>query len=507
MGIGRSPPLDAILMRHEPLLVEAQPAIELVVIEQDQPRGAARRDLDIAFEAVAGVARDQQQRRGIGRRLAPRVQQQRPVLHACAAPLVGSGTEEVPFGAIGQRGEVVGQRLTMAHRLPAARLLHRLRQVATLHPEPAVRGPFDGVEQRLPSERPEAVLIAMIDGPPAPVRGLHQRGMAARPPFLVQRGRADQRIARMMLPRPVDRSRPRRDHHMPGGRPGRPAHRGDQVVILAVPEDLGSLGAESLDVPAVRIAPGIVDMLRRADRRQAVGRQPDTIATRQEQPARAVLAHRMAGIDMVGEFQVDRVAPRPLDPIGPDHPARGRVLGGNVEVVAALVLAQLGCPYRADVAGERSGQRPPVHQIARMPDDQTRIGVEGREGHVIIPPVLQDGRIGMVSGHQRIEETAVAQIGYALVVIAAGGRRRGGTLCLHARHSDQRGAERGGGQGFASVEGHAVTPASKGRVANGCSRVKRIRPSASKAIRARPGISRKGDACALPKHVTHQRPW
>ncbi len=53
----------------EALLVEPEPAIELFVIEQDQPRRTARRDLDIAFELIAQIARDQQQ--AATNRLAP----------------------------------------------------------------------------------------------------------------------------------------------------------------------------------------------------------------------------------------------------------------------------------------------------------------------------------------------------------------------------------------------------------------------------------------------------
>src|SRR3546814_5999327 len=42
---------------------------------------------------------------------------------------------------------------------PTPGLGDRLRQVAAFHPEPAVIGPFDGIEQRLPAQGPIAVLI------------------------------------------------------------------------------------------------------------------------------------------------------------------------------------------------------------------------------------------------------------------------------------------------------------------------------------------------------------
>src|SRR3546814_18965382 len=58
--------------------------------------------------------------------------------------------------------------------------------------------------------------------------------------------------------------------------------------------------------------------------------------------------------------------------------------------------AQFGRPDRSDIAGQRRADRPPVHQVARVPDDEPRIGIEGREGHVIVAPILQDRRVGMV---------------------------------------------------------------------------------------------------------------
>src|SRR3546814_15560716 len=58
--IGWPRALDAILMSDETLRIEAEAAIEPVVVKEDQSRGAARRDLDIAFEAIGMVTRDRQ---------------------------------------------------------------------------------------------------------------------------------------------------------------------------------------------------------------------------------------------------------------------------------------------------------------------------------------------------------------------------------------------------------------------------------------------------------------
>ena len=58
MRIVRAAALLAILVRDEALLIEAEAAIECVVIEEQQPGGGAGIDLDIAVEAIGGVARD-----------------------------------------------------------------------------------------------------------------------------------------------------------------------------------------------------------------------------------------------------------------------------------------------------------------------------------------------------------------------------------------------------------------------------------------------------------------
>ena len=416
---------DAILVRDESRRVKAEPAIEFLVVEEDQPRGAARRDLDIAFEPVRLIARDQEQRRGIDRRLAARRQHQRAILDARAVAFVGRGLEEIPFRAERQRREIVGQRHAVRPRDRAALgLRDRPRQVAALHTKPAVAGPFDGIEQRLPPERPIAIFIAVIDAPPVARRAFDERGMAARPPFFGGRFGVDERIGGAILPGSVDRLRPRRDDHVAGRRARGAADRGDHVIIIAVAGDLRPFGREAFDHPVGGVAPRVIDMLGLADARQSVVGEADAVAARQEQPARPILADRMAGVDMVGQIEIDRVAPRPLDPVGPDHPARVRTLCWDVEIVAAVMLAEFGRPHRADIAGERGADRAPVHQIARMPDDQARIAVEGREGHIIVGAVLQDRRVGMVARHDRVEEASVAEVGLALAVEAFRPSRR-----------------------------------------------------------------------------------
>jgi hypothetical protein len=147
-----------------------------------------------------------------------------------------------------------------------------------------------------------------------------------------------------------------------------------------------------------------------------------------------LLVDHVAGVDVAGQLQVDRLAPRPLDPVGPDHVAGVVVgeLGRQVDVVAALVLAELGGPDRTDIGLQRGADRRPVHQVLGPPDQQARIGVERRVGHVVVVAVLEDRRIGMVAGQDGVEERPVAQVGLALALdplgpgrSRAGGRRAG----------------------------------------------------------------------------------
>ncbi len=262
----------------------------------------------------------------------------------------------------------------------------------------------------------------MIDAPPfASRRPLDDRGVAARPPLFIIRRRAHQRVARMVFPRPIDRFRACRDDHVAGRRAGRAADREDEVEVFAVPQNLGALGRKALDVPFRRVVPRIVDVFRLTDTLQTIVAEAHPVATAEEQPARTVLADDVVGVDVFGHVEVDRIRPRASDAIGPDDVdaglgARDRFLGRDVEKIAAVMLGQGHGPNRADVFRQRRGNRLPVHQVARMPDDHAGIGIERRERHVVVGAVLEDRGIRMVAGHDRIKKSAIAEIGLALIV-------------------------------------------------------------------------------------------
>ena len=132
---------------------------------------------------------------------------------------------------------------------------------------------------------------------------------------------------------------------------------------------------------------------------------------------------------MAGQVEVDRIAPRAPDVVGPDDEDRLPPVGEgrDVDEVAAVMLDQVHRPDAAHRLVERGGDRRPVHQVARMPDDDAGHRVEAGEGHVIVGAILEDGRVRMVAGDDRIEEEAVAEIGLALAFEAGrpGVERRG----------------------------------------------------------------------------------
>ena len=151
---------------------------------------------------------------------------------------------------------------------------------------------------------------------------------------------------------------------------------------------------------------------------------------------------------MRGQVEIDRLAPRALDAIGVDDIDRAPLGGArrDVDEVAAVVLDEVRRPDRADGLGQRRADRLPVHQVARVPDDEARIGVERRERHVVVVAVLQDRRVGMVAGEDRIEEGAVAEIGVALALDAlpqrmsdrSVRRREARRLVLSGSHGNHR---------------------------------------------------------------------
>src|SRR5690606_39675939 len=107
-----------------------------------------------------------------------------------ALALIRARIVEAPLNAELLAREIVrGRKPVLAARI-GKRFANRLGQIAALGAEPAVVGPLDRIEQRLPPERAKAVLVAVIHQPPVAARAFDERRMASRPPFLIGRLRA-----------------------------------------------------------------------------------------------------------------------------------------------------------------------------------------------------------------------------------------------------------------------------------------------------------------------------
>lgn len=134
----------------------------------------------------------------------------------------------------------------------------------------------------------------------------------------------------------------------------------------------------------------------------------------------------MAGIE-VADVQIDRIAPRAADVVGPhDHVGDAiRTEHRKVDVEAALVVNEIGRPDVADVAVERGPHRIPVHQIPRVPDQQPRHAVERRMDHVVVAAEFPHRRVRIVACEDRVYESTVAEVGFALALDASGETRHG----------------------------------------------------------------------------------
>ena len=196
--------------------------------------------------------------------------------------------------------------------------------------------------------------------------------MAARPPRLGRVLGAGDRVAGVVLPRPVHRPRARDDHHVPGRRAAGAADRADEVEPLAAPEELRALERVRLGDPLVGVPPAVVDLLEFAHGRQPVVGELDAAHPAREEVARAVLADDMAGVDHSADAEVDRLRPRAAHRVGVDHEDRRvgqrrprRRDERDVDEEAAVVLG--------DVDGERVADRVRQRGASRTSSSRGRV--------------------------------------------------------------------------------------------------------------------------------------
>src|ERR1035441_5582347 len=129
--------------------------------------------------------------------------------------------------------------------------------------------------------------------------------------------------------------------------------------------------------------------------------------------------------------------------IGMDHAQP--VVGGEVDVEAAFVLAEIRGPDAADVAMQGGGDGPPVHQIGRAPDEQAGSIVEAGVGEEEIVTHADGAGVGVVSTQDGV---AIDRVGLGQKPARGGGQGEGG------------GGARGGLKKAAASEhsGTSVTP-------------------------------------------------
>ena len=88
--------------------------------------------------------------------------------------------------------------------------------------------------------------------------------------------------------------------------------------------------------------------------------------------------------------------------------ARKPLWGGDRQRGAVALRA------RADRRLQRRGHRGPVDEIATVPDNEPRVGIETRKGQVVIAAIGEQSRVRVVAGKNGIEKRAIAEVGLAL---------------------------------------------------------------------------------------------
>src|ERR1035441_157912 len=133
--------------------------------------------------------------------------------------------------------------------------------------------------------------------------------------------------------------------------------------------------------------------------------------------------------------------------IGMDHAQP--VVGGEVDVEAAFVLAEIRGPDAADVAMQGGGDGPPVHQIGRAPDEQAGSIVEAGVGEEEIVTHADGAGVGVVSAQDGV---AIDRVGLGQKPARGGGQGEGG-------------GGAGGGLKKAAASEHSGTSVTPGKLA------------------------------------------
>src|ERR1017187_2273566 len=109
--------------------------------------------------------------------------------------------------------------------------------------------------------------------------------------------------------------------------------------------------------------------------------------------------------------------------IGMDHAQA--VVGGEVDVEAAFVLAEIRGVDVTDVAMQGGGDGPPVHQIGGAPDEQAGSIIEAGVGKEELATDANRAGVGVVSAQNRV---AIDRVGLGQKPARGGGQGEGGGL-------------------------------------------------------------------------------
>ena len=150
---------------------------------------------------------------------------------------------------------------------------------------------------------------------------------------------------------------------------------------------------------------------------ESVGCQFGPLAGTEKEPPLSVFAHHMAGVD-VGHSQIHGLAPGTIGGVGCHHEVHtaaglqvtsGLLANGirrighrEIDIVLAVILADIRGPYGTQEGVERRADGLPVNEVAAMEDRESRHVVEGAVRHVIVVAVAHDGGVGIVASQDGI---------------------------------------------------------------------------------------------------------
>src|SRR3954454_13493265 len=209
--------------------------------------------------------------------------------------------------------------------------------ITPVHNWPTVSRPANWVQEQTSTggDRADRV-VARVEHPPSPVRGLRDRAVAWAEPVVV---RVEHRVALPALPGTVEPARARHPHRVFAVRAAAEVPRVEEIVPALAPDDL-----RALDDPGLPAAPrGRQDLAPHAGQRRAVLRQrldPDdgghalgvaVLLPPKERPAGAVAGN--ARVDRPGGLAHER----PLVLVGADRVVRRR--DGDVHSTAVALGA------------------------------------------------------------------------------------------------------------------------------------------------------------------------